>query len=124
MRKTSGRRARCLRQFRIEKSLLLVFPEPCHPDVASHLTQVKHYLVAGNCNVHSAVANIEDRASYLVDVVEGQRLPYGPLRLRLNRLRPEAGKAVTVRDKVDAVAIRRPTRFVVPVRVADDLDPV
>ena len=59
-----------------------------------------------------------------MDVIEGQRRPHGPLGFRLHGLRPKAGKAVAVRDKVDAVSIRRPARFVVPVRVADDPDPV
>ena len=107
-----------------QQGALRLVVELCHPDVAGYLTQVEHNLVGCDCNIHQAVTNIQDRAPYLVDVVEGQRRSHGPLGFWLHGLRPKAGKAIAVRDKVDAVSIRRPARFVVPVLVADDPDPV
>ena len=87
-------------------SLLRSVLQPRHPDIAGQFTQVEHNLVGGDCNIHEGPTNVQDRAPYLVDVVEGQRRPHGPLGFWFHGLRPKAGKTVTVRDKVDAVSIR------------------
>ena len=96
--------------------------------VSSKCCRLSHPGSARSCRARlqypSGLTNIQDRAPYLVDVIEGQRRSHGPFGFWLNGLRPKAGKAVAVRDKVDAVSIRGPARFVVPVLVADDPDPV
>jgi hypothetical protein len=45
---------------------------------------------------------------------------HGPLGFWFQGCDPKAGKAIAIRDKVDAVFIRRPARFVVSVLALDD----